>query len=66
MYRRRGTNVDKQWTFEIVGRKVGAIGICYPITLTVEAPTYDEAVLRMNDTHEHISVKSYTVREPSP
>jgi hypothetical protein len=37
------------------GRKVGAIGIMYWITVTIEASSEDEARIKIYDTHEHIS-----------
>jgi hypothetical protein len=44
-----------KWKLDFVGRKVGAIGIRYPITITVEAESANEARLKAYDTHEHIS-----------
>jgi hypothetical protein len=38
-----------------MGRTVGAIGIRYPVSITVEAESENEAKLKAYDTHEHIS-----------
>jgi hypothetical protein len=44
-----------KYRLEFLGRKVGAIGIFYQISVTLEASTEDEARLKIYDTHEHIS-----------
>ena len=48
-------NVHK-YRFVIFARLRGAIGVCYPHTVTVEAADEDAARLKLYDTHEHISV----------
>ena len=50
----------KTYYFEIVGRLVGAIGIVEHHNIEVRANSYDEAVLKLYDTHEHISIKYWS------
>ena len=42
--------------FEFTGREKNAIGIRSHCHQEVMANTYDEAVLKLYDTHEHISI----------
>jgi len=42
--------------FEFIGRLNGAIGITYPQNKEVRAENYEAAVLKLYDTHEHISI----------
>ena len=45
----------KSYRFRFIGRKVGAIGITYPITHEVEAFNESEAFLKLYDTYDHIT-----------
>jgi hypothetical protein len=47
------------WDFLIYARLVGALGTWSDYRVVVEAPDYDSAVLKLYETHEHISIKSY-------
>ena len=44
----------KTYTAKFTGRKVGAIGIFYPITTTVQAENEEAARLKLYDKYEHI------------
>ena len=54
-------------TYEIAfkGRKIGAIGIIYRMTETVEAPTAKEAEHKLYDRFEHISVGRISLLNPT-
>ena len=47
------------------GRKVGAIGIFYPDSVTVSAETPDEALLKAYETHEHLMLVTVSEAESS-
>lgn len=40
------------YRLKFIGRKAGAIGITYPCTVDVQARTYDEALVKLHETHE--------------
>ncbi len=44
-----------KYRLDFYGRKVGAIGIFYQTSVTLEAANEDEARRKIYDTHEHIS-----------
>lgn len=44
----------KKYKFSFIGRQVGAIGIFYKITATVEAENIEAAKLRLYDKYDHI------------
>lgn len=49
-----------------VGRKLGAIGIFYPIETVVEAETMQAAKLKLCDSYEHIQGLAFTeIKEPT-
>ena len=50
----------KTYYFEFTGRQVGAIGITENHVKEVRAETYDKAVTKLYDTHEHISIKYWS------
>tara|TARA_R100001244_G_scaffold63070_1_gene52413 strand:- start:636 stop:833 length:198 start_codon:yes stop_codon:yes gene_type:complete len=45
------------------GRKVGAIGIFYPDSVTVMAETPEEALRKAYETHEHLKWPTVTEQE---
>lgn len=53
-----------QYRIDFVGRKVGAVGIRYSITETVEAESKEGARLALYEQYEHITVKSTERIEP--
>lgn len=52
-----------RYTFKFIGRIIGAIGITYPITLTLTAADEAEARGRLYFTHEHIRNVTLTERK---
>jgi hypothetical protein len=44
-----------KYRLEFMGRTVGAIGIRYPISVTLDASSESEARIKIYDTHDHIS-----------
>ena len=53
-----------KFRIQFIGRERGAIGIRYATEKTVEAPDADAAVLKLYDTHEHISVRGRVEEVP--
>lgn len=47
-------NTTKRWRVHFTGRRIGALGISYPIVLNVIAVDEKAAVLACYETHEHI------------
>ena len=45
------------YTFDIYARQIGAIGINSHFTVSVQAETYEQAELKLYDTHENIHGK---------
>ena len=50
-----------RYRFDIHARLKGAIGLCYDHVVETEGETVDEAKLKLYDTHEHITIWSYSV-----
>lgn len=46
----------KKFTFNFLGRKNGSIGKRLKFTVTTEAEKFDDALMKLYDTHEHIHV----------
>ena len=46
------------YKIEFYGRENGAIGICYKIIKRIQSENEKTAVLKLYETHEHISVES--------
>ncbi len=44
-----------KYCIEFIGREVGAIGITYHQCVGVEADNVRDAILKVYDTHEHLS-----------
>lgn len=44
----------KKFQIKFIGRTKGAIGIVYPIVVTVEAEDKQQALLKLYDSYEHI------------
>ena len=49
-----------EYFFDIYAREKGAIGINIHTSVTVKAENYDAAVLKLYDTHEHISIQKWS------
>ena len=45
----------KEYKFQFEGRQVGAIGTFSGFAKTVESDSLENAILKLYDTHEHIS-----------
>lgn len=45
----------KEFKFQFVGKRVGAIGASTYYQQAVESDTLENAILKLYDTHEHIS-----------
>lgn len=43
------------YKIQFVGRRIGAIGITYVHTVTVEAETQEQAISKLYETYDHIS-----------
>lgn len=43
-----------RYRIKFSGRKIGAIGIFYPVALDIEADDPTDALLKAYETHEHI------------
>ncbi len=50
----------KTYYFRFYGRQNGAIGILMYYNAEVKAENYDQALLKLYDRYEHISVNSYS------
>lgn len=48
----------KTFAIRFIGRQRGALGTTSEHTVTVEAPTYADAVVKLYDDYEHISVQT--------
>ena len=55
----------KTYNFDFIGRKNNAIGLTYRISDSVKAESYDEALLKLYDKYELISVMHYSVVDQS-
>lgn len=62
----------KKYKFKILAVKNGSIGKRYNFTVTTEAENFEDAKLKLYDTHEHIQIlkvnnkpvdKNYTFNE---
>lgn len=53
-----------RYTATFVGRTVGAIGTCYPITTKVEAPDMPAAERALYERYEHIQGLRFVPLEP--
>lgn len=53
----------KIFFFEFMGRELGAIGILYNYCREIKASSYNEAVLKLYETHEHISIIHWAEHE---
>ena len=53
-------NTKSTFHFDFIGREVTAIGIVYPCNKEVCAQTYDEAVNKLYETHDHIRITNWT------
>ncbi len=62
----------KKYTFSFLGVKLGAIGKRVKFKVTTEAENFEDAKLKLYDTHEHITItmvngkpvdKDYTFNE---
>lgn len=49
-------NTQKRYTFLFMGVKLGAIGKKQQFTVITEADNFDDAKLKLYDTHEHIYI----------
>jgi hypothetical protein len=52
--------MPRTFTVHFVGRKLGAIGVLYPITEAVKAKTPEEAIKKLYDRYEHIRIINIT------
>ena len=46
------------FNIQFVGRKAGALGICYPISALREGANEEEAISNLYDEYEHVKVIS--------
>jgi len=53
----------KKYTFTFIGVKNGSIGKRQKFTVTTEANNFDDAKLKLYDTHEHIHILKVNGRE---
>ena len=44
-----------KYLLSFTGRKVGAIGVFYPIKLVIDAPDAESAISKAYETHEHMT-----------
>jgi len=56
----------KTYNCHFIGRKVGAIGITYPIETNIEADNPKEALSRCYDNYEHILDFKCCYANPEP
>lgn len=49
------TDIQRKFAAQFIGRKVGAIGITYPIRTTVAGETREAAQNNLYDRYDHIS-----------
>lgn len=48
-----------RYEVQFYGRRIGALGVTYPITAVVDAATEDAARLQLYETYEHILTPVY-------
>lgn len=53
----------KTFNISFIGRYKNALGIRERFTEKVKAPSYDDAVLKLYDKYEHISVLKFDIEE---
>lgn len=54
----------KKYKFSFLGVENGAIGKRYKYTKTIDAENFEEAKIRLYDTHEHITITSVNGVKP--
>jgi hypothetical protein len=54
----------KKYTFTILALKIGSIGKRKNFTITIESNNFENAKLKLYDTHEHIQIISVNRIKP--